>query len=732
MSSDTGHHFNSLFLHNHLMKLSLAERDSWWVKFLKYQLDGNSSVKRLIDWAWGKNEHNHLSDESAKLSAIAIAWFLASTNRKLRDSATKALICLLENRIEALIEVIKLFEKVNDPYVIERLFAVGYGCTVRTSQRELLPKLSDYVFNFIFKAQDQVYPHILLRDYARGIIEHSIFLGFNQDIDLSKIRPPYKSLWTEVILSKTDLEEKFDTEDYAELWESVMGFGDFARYTIGTNHYSDEWTGFQKGDTIIDREEVYSSFKEKLSTNQLELLENLNPIISEDSDLTIGFGKHKVSLQTAIGRKSIEELSEFQKAFKNSLSGNLLIEYEQEIEPFLNHNHKIINTGNYFDKRIAQRIIFSRVIELGWKPTLHHQFDKMIGTGRGRNTQPHERIGKKYQWIAYYEYMAKLSDNFIKSSRYDNEIEEYEGPWNPYVRDIDPTMTIKNGAEKKIEKPFDWPADQRLNWNQDCNQWVDSSDDLPDVSNLISVTDHKGEEWLVIEGHPEWTEPLLIGEDRNEKPQKRLWYQIRSLLVSEKHFKKVKDWASKQNIKDRWVPEAPSRYELFYREYYWSHAFQQLLNPYSEDRIPDSTALDSLSEELRSEIFLSVYHFLWEEEFDYSKDQTINMIMPSKRLFDGMNLKFSQNEGEFQNKKGEPICLDPSVNYDSQPSLIIKKEAFLAFLKKEGLKIIWAIQGEKNILGGRTNRNWLEISGIFNLNIKNEIEGETFAKSPEP
>ncbi|MEO3920396.1 hypothetical protein, partial [Raoultella ornithinolytica] len=62
-----------------------------------------------------------------------------------------------------------------------------------------------------------------------------------------------------------------------------------------------------------------------------------------------------------------------------------------------------------------------------------------------------ERIGKKYQWIAYYEYMARLADNFTRFEGYGDERKEnpYQGPWEPYVRDIDPTILLKETGTKK-------------------------------------------------------------------------------------------------------------------------------------------------------------------------------------------------------------------------------------------------------------------------------------------
>ncbi len=194
------HFFNAHFLHNHLIQFSLAERDANWTQFLKYKYDDESSVKRLIDWALNETDKSHISDESVLLSSITLSWFHTSTNRKLRDCSTKALICLLQDRLDVLIELLKMFKGVNDPYVYERLFAVCcLWCVLRTnqSQREKITELSEYIFKTIFSAPTGVIPHILLRDYARGAIEYAHFLGNELSFELSKVRPPYQSNWPE-------------------------------------------------------------------------------------------------------------------------------------------------------------------------------------------------------------------------------------------------------------------------------------------------------------------------------------------------------------------------------------------------------------------------------------------------------------------------------------------------------------------------------------------------------
>jgi hypothetical protein len=56
---------------------------------------------------------------------------------------------------------------------------------VRTSQTENLKLLADFVFESIFNT-DSVVPDILLRDYARGIIECADYRGAKFEFDIKK------------------------------------------------------------------------------------------------------------------------------------------------------------------------------------------------------------------------------------------------------------------------------------------------------------------------------------------------------------------------------------------------------------------------------------------------------------------------------------------------------------------------------------------------------------------
>ena len=639
ITSNPKHFLNADFLHRHLMKFSLSNRDAWWTiyihdKFPLYQSGEPSSVKRLIDWAWSDEEKAHISDESIRLISKGIAWFLTSSNRYLRDSATKSLIALLENRIPILIRILKEFKGVNDPYVYERLYAVAYGCALRTENKDNLKVLSEYVYKAIFR-DEYVYPNILLRDYARGVIEYSLHIGIDLKVDRDKIRPPYKSIWPSIIPHDEEIKKyEFDYKS--------KNFKD---------HY---WS-------------------------QNSIIHSMQPEHS------------KIYMYGDFGRYV------FQSGFRNW----------RKLNP-----------------RKLSNLAVKRIFELGYDVRRHGEFDRNISKhGPISHTGPKgERIGKKYQWIAFYELLAKVSDNFTmydpSSNLRGNIPLQYEGPWEPYVRDIDPTMLIKGTGKEKFEKLSKhwWFEVSYDDWDLPNQDWTKKTDNLPDPSKLILVKDNCGVEWLVLETYPEWAEPDKLGQEKWNYPHKRLRYQVRSYLVTKDGFKAMIEWAKHQNFMAGWMPESTDRYQVFSREYYWSPAFKFFKKPYYSGEtwreIHDPESRRSIGE-----VTVATESFLWEEEYDYSKEDTISFLKPSETIYDGVGMMFSKQEGELVNRKGEIICFDPSVNNKSLSCLLVREKDFTGFLNKKELNIFWTVLGEKQIAGGNSYKSdmikRLEVSGVY-------------------
>lgn len=618
VTSHPQNYFNSDFLHNHLMRFSMADRDAWWTQFIHRMYPGYpdevSVVRRMIDWAWTEDKRKSISDESIRLMSQTMIWFLTSCNRSLRDSATKAIICLLQERINVLMHLIKTFEKVNDPYVLQRIYAIAYGCAVRTSNAEILKLLGDLVFQSVF-APDRVVPDILLRDYAKGIIEFAVFKVHKFDFDLAKIQPPFKS----------DLPTTFPSNEETDKFKFNYEDKDFKK------HY---W-----------------------SQNSI-----LSSMVTEYGRGTSGYGD--------FGRYTFQSGLSDWRVDVNGLS-NLAVKWIIE--------------------------------KYGYDVEKHGEFDRCIGNN-GRHSHNEERLGKKYQWIAFYELLARVSDNYpFYEDSYSRDAKQvkYEGPWEPYVRDIDPTITIK-GNPKDKSKTHWWNPVVYSNWNLPNKDWVSKTDDLPNPQSLVCVTDEHGAEWLVLEMYPDWNEPTPLGEEKYSSPHKRLFYDLSSHIVHKKDLQKILDYLNNVNLRGCGLSESKNRHQMFSREYYWAAA-NRTFNTYYYG----GNEWDELSNRKSGEIICdtarTAIQYLWDEEFDASKDKAINFYKPTELVYRLLDLKYSEVEGQLLNSKEEMICFDPSASTPTLRCLLVRKSDLVKVLAENDLEIIWTSVGEKLIIGGHFN-----------------------------
>jgi len=635
---DPEHFYNADRLHKYLMQFSLPDRDEIWTTYIHNQDHRETSMFRLIDWAMLDEDKSYLSDKSRLLAAKALAWILTSTNISLRDSATKALVVLLENNIKTITSLLSEFEKVNDPYVYERLFAATYGAVLRSDKLGDINSLSQYIVKTIFNGEE-VYPNVLVRDYARNIVEFGVYKELFSLDDISIIRPPYKSSFPTTFPANEEI--------------------DACRYDYNSKKFKDYYWG-------------------------------QNSILS--------------SMVTEYGR-GICRYGDFGRyTFQSALHD------WGDFDPN--------DLSNY-----ACKLIFDKY---GYDVEKHGKFDRYASSG-DRHRNKTERIGKKYQWIALYEVLARLSDNhkmIDESTRCgdDKQYVWFQGPWNPFVRNIDPTVISR--PSKDTCSPITIKHNYN-DWKYKNEDWLVRDNDLPKPEDIISLTDSNAHEWLVLENHLSWEEPVPIGQDKCSYPRKHLWYQIRSYFVKEEDKKELLAWLNTQHFMGRWFPESHDHYQVFSREYYWSPAYQYFDKPYYGGN-DWKEVLDENRDNVIAHVLPTAEGHIWESGADYENQPSY--LSPRRLMFLKMNLQYSNNIGEWLSETGEVIVMDLSVIDGGSSNLIVKKDTLQRFLKKNKLLIFWTCLGEKNIYGtsfsGKQYSQWLKLSGVYafkNSNIEGEI-----------
>ncbi len=246
------HPFNANELYFWLKGMSMADRDAIWTAHISSRIYDTSSIISLIDWVKKVSFSESLSNVSRKHVGISLAWLFTTTNIKLRDSATQALVKLLQNSLLTALEVIEMFIDVNDPYIIERVLASVYGAVLTSQQLKGLSDICDYLVEGFF-SNNEVYPNVLVRDYARNIVEYAQYkqiICLNEQ-KLQLCRPPYVSEFPTNLPTRKEIVEQYcpesaikDDSKYrfvsskiissmtTEYAAGIGGYGDFGRYTF--------------------------------------------------------------------------------------------------------------------------------------------------------------------------------------------------------------------------------------------------------------------------------------------------------------------------------------------------------------------------------------------------------------------------------------------------------------------------------------------------------------------
>ena len=129
VSTEPANKFNARFVHKRLMPIPMPQRDAFWsVQLAQRGFDG--PIETLISWAI-RNGLEHIDEDRAYLAATMLCWFLTTSNRIIRDKATKGLACILSRRLPLAVRLLGDFAGVNDIYLLERLLAACYGAALQ-------------------------------------------------------------------------------------------------------------------------------------------------------------------------------------------------------------------------------------------------------------------------------------------------------------------------------------------------------------------------------------------------------------------------------------------------------------------------------------------------------------------------------------------------------------------------------------------------------------------------
>lgn len=645
------HPLNSDFLHTLLMNLQLSERDYYWTQYINGLFyDESDRLVQLVEM-YCSGQSILMNKEQARQLLILCGWLLSSSNRLLRDYTSEAMIEILRNKFDLCIVVLKAFEKVNDPYIIERLYGVVFGacCKRRKKKDSAYIALAEYVYSTIFD-QELVYPDILLRDYARLIVERFLWENpsYSGRIVREKITPPYRSL---PILSveKDYINEKFD----GGLWRihSSMSFEGFGMY----------------GD----------------------------------------FGRYV-----------------FQSALRN----------------FDVDEHKIFNYAMSFI-----------INDLGYSNQLDDYPDNYnVYRGYDRSeTKKLERIGKKYQWIAMHNILARVSDHCSINADF-FETPTFEGPWEPFVRDFDPTLNFESMKSSDIPIFDEINELKKITRNEhlkvdvsdavSVSKWLNSNGAFfAEMPKVLVLSSPNGDRWVRLSNY------LCTGREQLKTERLLTWSWLYAYFVTEEQFKLFQSAAADKIdfSSSTGIGPDPETYSVFNREYPWSPSCYsisrsnvkepdislKISETEVEQEVEDSQFLEQYIKLLESDytqelsaqesnkkcyktklvkrpvmkqvgkIIHASVNLVWESEYDASKDSALSMNVPCPMLIEQLHLHQADIDGLYYDSNEKIAAFDLRVS-QNESGVVIRKDLLDKFLRKNRLRLIWFVRASKELHSG--------------------------------
>ena len=750
LSTEVEHPWNADFLHKILFKQKLYERDKFWSIHVacSYHYNERLVVKNLIDWPYSDNLSN-LKSECARLYAITLIWLTTTSYREVRDKATKSAIIILSKYPKHLLNLINQFSEVNDLYVRERLYAIAYGVVVNIKDKKLIQKIAEKTYEKLFKMGEPT-PHILLRDYARCILE----FAYNQkllsdEINPKNFRPPYKSDWPIENPTDSEIDALVDDKGYGSVHYSLMGFtGDFGIYTMNCIHSFSPTpltekhpeTGRELQKKFINKlskeqkalyhghSETYKSIEQKQKKEMNTLKEKFKNKFGKEFDkeyidMIRVDRKHDrydkcLTQYNSLKEKHREQLSKEKNRFMETLN-----EKQREEKRWLFDDRFMNDRPAAFSRKQAKRWVCKHVYEMGWKKELFKEFEELI-CSRGREGKPIERIGKKYQWIAFHKLLAHLADNVHYIGCYDDK-NEYQGPWQLSIRDIDPTCYLR-----KTESDLNFGTSSTQCWwqpyvlikcpTEDVEQqekWFKSKSPILPFKNLLQVREPKDNSlWTVLHGFVIQQKELHLNKKEEGLYKPECWFRVSAIIISKKDCNVLCEKLKNKDIRNN-IAEGGSVRTRFLKEY-----------PTYDDEYDNDWGKELSGNDVRLNIkhLRPVMEYNWEfGNTDYSIDETNSFYLPSKTLINKLNLQCLPGQIEvWSNNNKIPVFKDPSVRLQDPSCSLVKTEILHSWLKQDNLCLVWLIGGEKRLYGKDSMTGKRHgFSGIYFTN-GDEIEGD--------
>jgi len=678
-----GKFLNGYWIDSKLRKMNMIQRDLFWSANILKDGELYTEIKALIDWVWN-TECSNLEPEIRLKTSLVLSWSLTSSHREIRDLATKTLVRLFASDILLCITMLNGFSKIDDLYVLERLYAAAYGAVMQHPPASKVSTLADTVYESMFK-KGAPPKNLLLRDHAKGVLQYAGAIGvFDYERFESYITGPYNTReaisYVPIGWTPDYQNEENNYRDSVEF--SVFDMGDFGKYVA--RPFLTKWSPSDRdSETLPTYRDIYNNWVEQFSascsTHELEAFNDLQrinerifPVSSFSTDLT--------------------EWEDELMRFKNLISNQQYLEFEKNAQEFLEKirfNATKASSPAKFDVELGQRWIWRRVTDMGWTPDRFFELER--GLGGGRRDHRRERLGKKYQWLAFYELGAHLEDNNAYIGHHWDTKEScafpslIEADW---LRNIDPSLLrTSTNYDGWRRWPETWWTPHSLDLpilsREEQAKWVWNEANKAVGSNLLDLVDPlDGSSWLLLSS-------FVCSSHKHDDPDNGLdtWGRIRCFVVPKKDATSVLKILKEQVLTS---PDDPISTHVAYRAYLGEIHWHPFLSETGIKREPfNYTSIPELRD-------TTVEYICETSGYDYSIDSSVKVQIPAPWLAQLCGSQLSEgNRLTYTDDKESVVFKDPSADAEGPSACLVKKDIFLEKLDKAGLVPFWVQAGEK-------------------------------------
>lgn len=219
--------------------MNLHERDLCWTEALNESYDDGDLQYILLPHYFQEICERINTEEWLLHNAIFLSLVCASSYPMVRCMAARRLAELLFKYPQLCVELINLLKGVDDPYILEGMYAAVYGVMLVTTDNKLISEIAKRVYELNF-AEKKPMPDLYVREWILRILDKD--RAVNNTVLFTKAQPPYISEKPDLSLEiEYDTQDTYFGEEYGSKKLALSLFSgrsldsDFNRYILGSN-----------------------------------------------------------------------------------------------------------------------------------------------------------------------------------------------------------------------------------------------------------------------------------------------------------------------------------------------------------------------------------------------------------------------------------------------------------------------------------------------------------------